>query len=248
MQTATKAVDFDTSIDENIRSEYNLNDNNLPKLPSSVPTASIVDIPKVPTYNPTGKTYKLKSGTKISLISNSSMSDRSIEGSKISFSAQDGFVTQEGTIIPAGTIFKGTITDSHKPQITGNGGLIELNINEIYFNGIASSIETKLCKANTKKIFLSNIKGKRTYIKNIGKSTQGGLKFYNGTQRVASSMNKIPVLNFVSFVPVVVGGAVYGVNLVISPVISVFKKGESIAIPSGSIFEIKIVGENEIKG
>ena len=61
-------------------------------------------------------------------------------------------------------------------------------------------------------------------------------------------MNQIPVLNFVSFVPVVVGGAVYGVNLVISPVISVFKKGESIAIPSGSIFEIKIIGENEIKG
>ena len=77
---------------------------------------------------------------------------------------------------------------------------------------------------------------------------QPGIKFYNGTQKVASSMNKVPVINFVSFVPVLLGGAVYGVNLVASPFISIFKKGESISIPSGSVFEIKILGENEIKG
>ena len=126
IQTATIAVDFDDSIDANIRKEYNLDDNNLPKLPSSVPTAT-VDIPKVPTYNPTGKTYKLISGTKVNVVSNSSISDKFAEGIKISFSAQEGFVTQDGTIIPAGTIFKGTITDAHQPQITGNGGLIELS-------------------------------------------------------------------------------------------------------------------------
>ena len=168
IQTATIAVDFDDSIDANIRKEYNLDDNNLPKLPSSVPTAT-VDIPKVPTYNPTGKTYKLISGTKVNVVSNSSISDKFAEGIKISFSAQEGFVTQDGTIIPAGTIFKGTITDAHQPQITGNGGLIELSINEIYFNGIASPIKTKLCVANDKRIFLGNIKGKRTYFKNIAK-------------------------------------------------------------------------------
>ncbi len=247
IQTANFAVDFDTSIDESIRSEYNLENNNLPKLPSAVPTAT-VDIPKVPTYNPTGKTYKLISGTKVNLISNSSVSDRYAEGNNVAFSAQEGFVTQEGTIIPAGTIFKGTITDSHRPQITGNGGLIEIDINEIYFNGISSPINTKLSKANSKKIFLGNIKGKRTYFKNIAKSMQPGIKFYNGTQKVASSMNKVPVINFVSFVPVLLGGAVYGVNLIASPFISIFKKGESISIPSGSVFEIKILGENEIKG
>lgn len=247
IQTASFAVDFDTSIDESIRSEYNLENNNLPKLPSAVPTAT-VDIPKVPTYNPTGKTYKLISGTKVNLISNSSVSDRYAEGNKVAFSAQEGFVTQEGTIIPAGTIFKGTITDTHRPQITGNGGLIEIDINEIYFNGISSPINTKLSKANSKKIFLGNIKGKRTYFKNIAKSMQPGIKFYNGTQKVASSMNKVPVINFVSFVPVLLGGAVYGVNLIASPFISIFKKGESISIPSGSVFEIKILGANEIKG
>lgn len=247
IQTTAFAVDFDDSIDANIRNEYNLDDNNLPKLPSSVPTAT-VDIPKLPTYNPTGKTYKLISGTKVKLISNSSISDKFAQGIKINLSAQEGFVTQEGTIIPAGTIFKGTITDAHKPQITGNGGLIELNVNEIYFNGIASPIKTKICVANEKRIFLGNIKGKRTYFKNIAKSMQPGIKFYNGTQKVASSMNKVPVINFVSFIPVLLGGAVYGVNLVASPFISIFKKGESISIPSGSVFEIKILGENEIKG
>ena len=54
--------------------------------------------------------------------------------------------------------------------------------------------------------------------------------------------------NDVSFVPVVIGDAVFTVNIVASPIISVFQKGESISIPSGSVFEIKILGENEIKG
>lgn len=248
IQTTSIAVDFDDSIDANIRNEYNLENNNLPKLPSSVPTAT-VDIPKLPTYNPTGKTYKLISGTKVEVVSNSSISDRNIEGTKISFSAKEGFVTQDGTIIPAGTIFKGTITDAHKPQITGNGGLIELNINEIYFNGIASPIQTKLCVANQKRIFLSNIKGKRTYLKNIGtKAIKPGKTFYKKTKKVAGSMSDIPIIKYVSFVPVVIGDAVFAVNIIASPIISVFQKGESISIPSGSVFEIKILGENEIKG
>ena len=89
-----------------------------------------MEIPKT-SYNVTGKTYTVKGGTKIILASKSSIADWQKTGSKVSFVAQQGITTKEGALGPAGTVFKGTITDSHRPQITGNGGLVELKIDEI---------------------------------------------------------------------------------------------------------------------
>ena len=95
-------------------------------MPSSVPSYNPVlsEMLDEPVHNPTGKTYVLKSGTKINLYSKSTVSDWVKEGNRISFSAKEGIVTKEGAIIPAGTVFKGIVIDSHRPQMTGNGGLI----------------------------------------------------------------------------------------------------------------------------
>ena len=241
------AEEFDTSIDEQIRKEYNLEESSLPKLPSTVPTAT-VEIPKTPAYNPTGKTYTLKSGTKISLVSASAISDRMSKGTRISFSAQSGFSTKEGIIIPAGTTFKGVIINSHTPQLSGNGGLVELSINEIYYNGIKSNIDTKVSIANAKKVFFGNIKGKRSYWKNFGKSVDRGAKVYNATEKVSNHISKYPVINILSFIPILGGALIYCVNFVASPVCALFSKGGSVSIPSGTIFELKITQANIING
>ena len=240
------AEEVDTSIDEQIRKEYNLDENNLPKLPSFVPTAT-AEIPKTPAYNPTGKTYTLKN-SKIELVSTSNISDRLQSGTKVNFSAKNGFTTKEGVIIPAGTIFKGTIVNSHPPQLTGNGGLVELTVNEIYFNGIPSHIDTKISLANAKRVYLGNIKGQRSYWKNFVKSTKRGAKFYNGSEKVANKMSKYPIINILSFVPIVTGVVVYTVNFIASPVCAIFSKGGHVSIPSGTVFEIKLTKSNTING
>ena len=140
------SASFDTSVDANIRKDYNVeaantDDDILPKLPSTVPT--MYEEPEIKA-EPTGKTYTIKSGTKIKLISQRNISDRMVKGNKIPFTCENGFVTKEGAIVPAGTKFIGRITDSHAPQLAGNGGLIEIRIEEIYFNGVKSKIETKV--------------------------------------------------------------------------------------------------------
>ncbi len=246
--TALAEEEFDTSIDEQIRREYNLNESNLPKLPSTVPTASTVEVPKTPAYNPTGKTYTLKRGTKITLVSHSAINDRLAKGSKVSFSAYNGFVTKEGTVIPSGTIFKGTVVNSHTPQLSGNGGLVELSINEIYYNGIRSNISTKVSVANSKRVFLDNIKGKRSYWSNCGKRIKKGANAYKATERVANKMSNYPVINILSFVPLVGGAVIYSVNLVASPVLAIFSRGGSVSVPSGTKFEIKLTDSNIING
>ena len=129
VQISAVSVEFDSSVDTDIRKEYNVDSSDLPPLPKAVPTSAptVVEIPKT-SYNVTGKTYTVKGGTKIILASKSSIADWQKTGSKVSFVAQQGITTKEGAIVPAGTVFKGTITDSHRPQITGNGGLVELKI------------------------------------------------------------------------------------------------------------------------
>ncbi len=249
INTAAIAVDFDDSIDANIRKDYNVEEYNLPALPKAAPGDSVKKtVITQPQYNPTGKIYTIKKGTKILLSSNSAISDLMPKGSKISFTAQYGILSKEGTIIPAGTILKGRITDSHPPQITGNGGLVELCIDEIYFNGIMSKISTKISLANSKKVFLSNIKGKRSYWKNFAKVTSPGRKVFAATQSCANAMSVIPILNLIAFVPLVGGAVVYTVNFVTAPVIAIFTKGGSLKIPAGSEFQIKITEDSQIKG
>lgn len=243
------AVDFDTSIDENIRKDYNLKEaeETLPALPNVQPSIN-TDIPLKTNVKATGKVYTLKSGSKIILSSQRTLTDYTPPGSKISFVSQNNIYTKDGTIIPAGTLFKGTITDSHPPQITGNGGLIELKIDEIYHNGIMSPINTKISLVNSKRIFLSDIKGKRSYWKNVGKSLTPGKKVFKATEKCAHSMAPIPVINIFSVVPYLAGIIIYTINFTAAPVISIFRKGGNISLPSGTKFEIKINGDAEIRG
>ncbi len=245
------AVDFDTTIDESIRKNYNLtqNEEELPALPNVVPTDTPeTEKPQSVKITATGKTYTLKGGTKIKLSSKSVISDRLRPGNKVTFYSVNGFQTKENTIIPSGTLFKGRVLDAHTPQITGNGGLIVITIDEMYFNGVKSQIEAKVSMANSKKVFFSNIKGKRMYWKNVVKVTKPGRKVFGSTQTASSAMSAIPILNIISFIPLVGGAVVYTANLICAPVIALFTKGGSISIPPNTLFEIKILEDTQIRG
>ncbi len=248
--SAVNAADFDTSIDDTIRTNYNVEKNaDLPALPSSVPTAvETVAIPETPIYNPTGKVYSVKSGTKVKLVSTKSISAWTPKGSVVSFKLTTGFVTKEGMIVPAGTIFKGTVTDSHPPQMTGNGGLIEVTINEIYFNGVKSLIDTTLSQANSKKVFWGDIKGKRMYWANFARNMNPGKKVFLATKDFAKDISSIPIVNLLSIVSIAGGSIFYVGNAVVAPVVSVFQTGGNITLPAGTEFQIKIDGNTQIRG
>lgn len=243
------AEEFDSSIDSSIRKNYNVEDSELPPLPKTVPTANeeVYTVPQKK-YNATGKAYNIKKGTRVALSLNYAISDRSMKGSIVTFTSRNGFTTKEGAIIPAGTVFKGRIKDSHGPQLSGNGGLIELYIDEIYFNGVMSKISTKVSLANSKKVFLNNIKGKRRYWHNVSKALTPGRKFFGAMHNTAMVMWPVPVVNILSVVPMAIGTVVYTVNFAASPVIALFTKGSKLSLPAGTQFEIKLTQDCVIKG
>ena len=182
---------------------------------------------------------KIKKGTKFRLKSNNLVSDYLREGAKVSFTSLTP-VYQRYVTIPAGTVFTASVVDSHLPQITGNGGLVELKIETVQFRGRTYSAHGKVTKANHKKIFINNIKGKRQYWKGVANQVEKGHKFYKKTRETSKKLADNPVGVIISPIPTVVGVVAYVVNLAGSPVFSIGYKGGRVSIPAGSEFEIKL--------
>lgn len=183
---------------------------------------------------------RIKKGTKFRVKSNSVISDYLKEGARVSFSSVKP-VTQRYITVPAGTKFMAVVEDSHQPQMSGNGGLVVLMVDSITVNGQTRSVHGKITKANMKKIFFNNMKGKRSYWNGVAKQIDKGENFYKKTRRTSSKLADNPVGILISPIPVVTGMVVYAVNLVGSPVFALFSKGGRISIPAGSEFEIKLL-------
>ena len=259
------ALEFDVSVDEEIRKNYNpskLELENLPPVPSVKPTkqsSPVTSIPKTPAIPPSGKlqpatskpvitnvdkstAIRIKKGTKFKVKSYQAVSDASRPGTRLSFVTQNS-VTQRYVTIPQGTVLKAEVVDSHLPQATGNGGLIVLDIDGIVFKGTTYGVDGKVTKANNKKIFVHNIQGQRKYWKNVAKQVGKCQNFYKKTRRVSAKLADNPVGLIIAPIPTVFGMGVYAINLAGSPLFAIGAKGGRISIPAGSEFEIKLLDD-----
>lgn len=185
---------------------------------------------------------KIKKGTKFLVKSQTNVSDYSRAGAGLSFVSLEP-VTKRYVTIPAGTVFKGIVVESHQPQATGNGGLIVIKANKMFYNGASYAINAKITKAGGKKIFLNNIKGKRQYWQGVAKQIDKGENFYKKTRRTSKKLADNPVGVILSPIPTITGVVVYAVNLAGSPLFSIYYKGGHVSLPAGSLFEIKLLDD-----
>lgn len=259
------SLELDMSVDEEIRKKYDtskLENAVLPPLPKIDNTQSktststtqksqqVISVPKsTPSYiseqkpiiTPTDK----KSATKIfrwttfETKSNQKINNWLAVGSSVSFTTTAP-VYKKNITIPVGTVFKGTITNVHKPQLTGNGGLVVIKITSMSYNGKNYPVNARIVKANAKNIYLNNIKGQRQYWANAGKQVDKGEAFYKKTRKTSAKLADNPIGIIVSPVPTVIGVAGYALNTAISPITSIFAKGGNLSIPAGSTFEIRL--------
>ncbi len=262
------ALELDTSVDDEIRRTYDPSklEQTLPELPKTAPSQTTApaksQVPQTPPktlpVTPDAKpqigvkkfqndykydkstAIRIKKGTKFRVKSNSVISDYLREGAKVSFTSIKP-VTQRYITVPAGTKFTAVVEDSHQPQMSGNGGLVVLMVDSITVNGQTRSVHGKITKANMKKIFFNNMKGKRTYWKGVANQVDKGENFYKKTRRTSSKLADNPVGILISPIPVLTGMVVYAVNFVGSPLFALWSKGGRISIPAGSEFEIKLL-------
>lgn len=259
------SLSLDTSVDEQIRKQYDstkLENTVLPPLPKIDSQTTTQTVPKtqssstaVPKTTPTVSqtvpqitkadpkdAIKIPKWTKFYVRSNQNISDWLRKGNSVSFTSYSP-VYKRYISIQSGTVFKGLILDSHRPQKTGNGGLVVMKVTNMIYNGTSVPINAKITKANNKKIFFNNIKGKRKYMKSVVTSTNKGHKFFNkmmkDTQNYADGSLTV-ILTPITFVS---GCVVYGANIIASPILALFSKGGDISIPSGSTFEIKLLDD-----
>lgn len=201
----------------------------------TIHTAVAVTQPKVTP----GNSIVIKKGTKIYAKLASNISDRSRRGVKVRFISTYPVTTRYFTI-PSGTEFDGQVINSHRPQLTANGGLLVLNINSVVLNGEKQPIDARVIKVNSKKVFFNNIKGKRKYLSSSYKSTKNGQHFFTKMMRVTTNLAGDGSSIILTPFSLAAGIITLGGNILISPALGVFHKGSSLAIPSGSEFVFKL--------
>ena len=211
----------------------------LPSTPVAKPQLGVKKLPNEYKFDKS-TAIRIKKGTKFRVKSNSVISDYLKEGSRVSFTTIKP-VTQRYITVMEGTKFTAVVEDSHQPQMSGNGGLVVLMVDSITVNGQTRSVHGKITKANMKKIFFNNMKGKRSYWKGVANQIDKGENFYKKTRRTSSKLADNPVGILISPIPVLTGMVVYAVNFAGSPLFALFSKGGRISIPAGSEFEIKLL-------
>lgn len=188
--------------------------------------------------NPIGK---IKKGEKFVVVNNSALSDKLKKGTEITFVSK-AMKTSKNLTIPKGTVFKGTIIDSHQPKITGNGGLLVIKVDKLIYNGKNYDIKAKITMVNQKHIFFNNIKGERKFFKNAKKSGTKGKKYFDkmwGKAKIYYAISGFE--KTVAPIAAVTGAVVYSFDLISAPVVSFFSKGGSLSIPKNTTFEIKML-------
>ncbi len=217
--------------------------------PKSVPTTTYSkntgrvrkDLPKTSAKDDFAA-IKIRKGTKFLVKSQTAVSDYSRAGAGLTFVSLEP-VTKRYVTIPAGTTFKGIVVESHQPQPTGNGGLIVIKADKMIYKGSTYSMDAKITKAGGKKIFFNNIKGKRQYWKGVAAQIDKGESFYKKTRRASKKLADNPVGVIISPIPTVAGVVVYAVNLVGSPLFSIYYKGGHISLPAGTLYQIKLLDD-----
>ncbi len=251
---------LDFSVDSTIKKQYNtkaIEDDLLPPLPKTYEDkdgqdytkfdVEEINIPKKTTmYSKiTEQTIdnanmrKIAAGKKFVVKSLSAVSSSTPKGAKVTFESvyPVQFVSFS---VPAKTKFRGVVMDSHKPQLTGNGGLIVIKVNEIVYNNQSFPIDAKITLADDKKIFLNNIKGERKYIKNMSKPIKPAGRFMAKAWKTTCRLSHGLPEAVLTPVTLLSGVVVYTGSVAISPVVSVFYKGNSISIPTGTRYDIKL--------
>ena len=253
------ALDFDISVDEEIRQKYDADKlkydtpTTLPKVNSTyTPPTQNASVPKTtPIYTETAPKVtkanmkdgiKIPSGTKFQVRSNQTISDWLKEGNTVSFTTYTP-VYKRYVTIPSGSKLYGTVEAVHRPQKTGNGGLVVIRITSLTYNGKTYAVNGKITKANSKKVFLNNIKGQRKYWKNVGAQIDKGEAFYQKTYNTSSKLAKNPLGWIISPIPRIVGFVGYTGATILSPLTAITSTGGSLSIPSGSTFELKLLDD-----
>lgn len=255
------SFDLDMTVDDDIRKNYNSSklindvgiiqeDESLPALPSitkhektNSTTQKNQNI-KSPSLDKlyAGGNIKISKGNSFNVTNTSAISDWQTKGTKVKFKLKNQVIKKKYTI-PTSTVFTGEIIESHKPQYTGNGGLVVIRIRSMSYKGQTIPLNAYVTIANSKHIFLNNIKGERKYLKTMWKKGNWGRKMFDKMFSMTINLGSDGSTLLLSPFPFAYGTLCLGLNTLTSPITAFFSKGGHVSIPAGSNFRIKLLDD-----
>ena len=185
------------------------------------------------------KSFPMRKGMSFEIVNTSAISDKQRAGTRIVFTTKKPIKTAYYTI-PQGTKLTGEIAESHTPQISGNGGLVSLSIDTIILGGKYQHIETRVLRVGGKKVFLEDIKGKRSYWKNTVNKGKWGRRTFHKMNKLSADLIQDKTTVILSPFTFVYGVVLGTVSTATSPIVSLFCKGGSVYIPANTPFKIKL--------
>ena len=254
------AFDLDMTVDDEIRKNYNSSkliydthtenpEETLPALPDIINKQSETtkQVIKKETYTPPPPVQnfggtKIKNGTSFNVINSAKITDWLSEGATVKFTVKTPIVKKKYTI-PAGTVFTGEVLESHRPQITCNGGLVVIRIRSMLYKGSTIPVNAYVTRADDKKIFFNNIKGDRTFLKTMWKKGSWGRTLFSRMFNLTVNLGGDGATLLLSPFPLAYGTICFGVNTIVSPITAFFSKGGHVSIPAGSNFRIKLIDD-----
>ena len=216
------------------------------KKSSSVPSKTPI-FENEANLNVTADTYyykkdgiKIPKWTKFQVKSNNGISNWQSAGTTVSFTTVVP-VFKTYITIPTGTIFKGNIKKVHKSQITGNGGLVEIDITSMLYKGKTYPVKGKIIKVNSDHVFFNKIKGARQYIKGVKQKINSATNFYNKARQISNKLAKNPIGVILSPLPTITGFVGGTAGTLTSPITALTQKGGNVSLPTGTTFEIRLL-------
>ena len=262
------AYELDTSVDAEIKQKYNstkLSDEMLPQLPSNLKNSATspssassgaVTTTKVQKTNPVSNTQQLVNLLKPSQVQGTGpkiprwtrfelKSDGKASswlGLNTSLSFKSTQTVNNGAItIPAGTTFKGNVVNSHASQITGNGGLLEIKITGMVYEGKTIPINAVITKVNGENILFNRIKGARQYIEGVKNKVKSATNAYKKGRSVSAKLSANPIGQIISPLPTIGGFVAGAAGTIASPLTGLLQKGKDVNIPAGTLYEIRFI-------
>lgn len=256
---AVWAFDLDMTVDDDIRKNYDSsklvkdthtedNEETLPALPEIIkykePEQTTI---KQETYTPPVQIYnkgnkKIHAGTTFDVVNSTKISDWQTKRTTVKFSVKTPIQRKKYTI-PTGTTFTGEILESHQPQITCNGGLVVIRVKSMTYKCQTIPVNAYVTKADSKKIFLNNIKGDRTYLKTTWKKGNWGRTIFNKMMTLTVNLGGEGSTLILSPFPFAYGTICLGLNTLTSPICAFFQKGGHVSIPAGSKFTVRLMND-----
>ena len=116
-----------------------------------------------------------------------------------------------------------------------------IRVKSMIYKGQYIPVNAYVVKADSKKVFLNNIKGDRTYLKTTYKKGNWGRTIFNKMMTLSVNLGGEGSTLILSPFPFAYGTICLGLNTLTSPICAFFSKGGHVSIPAGSKFKLRLM-------